>query len=89
MPLNGVGAAGATGFGENCMRTLLSKYGCDRMAEGLSAQEAGAVAIEYVNRLYDNSMLGLILVDAQGGLGAAHSTPKLALGLVGRKWSNP
>ncbi|MCB0019736.1 MAG: isoaspartyl peptidase/L-asparaginase [Anaerolineales bacterium] len=77
---NGIGAAGATGYGENIMRALLSKYACDKMAEGLTAASAGQAAIDHVERLFSNSMAGLILIDAAGNLGAAHSTPKLALG---------
>ena len=77
---NGIGAAGATGYGENIMRALLSKYACDRMADGLEARPAAQAAIDHIERMFSNSMAGLILVDAMGNLGAAHSTPKLALG---------
>ena len=62
------------------MRALLSKYACDKMAEGLTAPAAGQAAIDHVERMFSNSMAGLILIDAAGNLGAAHSTPKLALG---------
>ena len=79
---NGVGAAGATGKGENIMRVLLSKYACDKMAEGQSAQEAAETAVSYIDNLFDDSMAGLIMVDANGNLGVAHSTPKIALGWV-------
>jgi len=37
LPPNGIGAAGATGPGEQIMRTLLSKVSCDRMAAGQSS----------------------------------------------------
>ncbi|MEM7110896.1 MAG: isoaspartyl peptidase/L-asparaginase [Chloroflexota bacterium] len=80
---NGIGAAGATGKGENVMRLLLAKYACDKMAEGITAQQAGEAAIAYIDGFFDDSMSGLILVDANGTIGVAHSTPKIAIGWVG------
>ena len=77
--LNGVGTAGATGLGENSMRVLLSKYTCDKLAEGLNAPEAAKAAMEYVESIFDNSMSGVIVIDRHGNPGAAHTTPKLAL----------
>lgn len=80
---NGVGAAGATGYGENIMRALLTKYTCDKMAQGFTAQEAANSAIHYIDGLFVDSMAGVIVVDGQGSLGVAHSTPKIAIGWVG------
>lgn len=82
---NGIGAAGATGQGENIMRLLLSKYSCDRMAEGLTAQEAAKAAVQYADSVFKQSMSGVILVDADGNVGAAHTTPKLAFGWVDKQ----
>ncbi|MEM7032209.1 MAG: isoaspartyl peptidase/L-asparaginase family protein [Chloroflexota bacterium] len=79
---NGVGATGATGKGENSMRVLLSKYTCDKLATGFNALDAAQAAMQYVERIIPNSMSGVIVVDAQGNLGAAHTTPKLAFGWV-------
>lgn len=79
---NGIGAAGSTGKGEHIMRVLLAKYSCDKMAEGLNAVDAAKATMKYIDTIFDNSMVGIILVDAQGNLGAAHTTPKIALGWV-------
>lgn len=79
---NGIGAAGTTGKGEHIMRTLLAKYGCDKMVEGLNAVNAAKATMQYANTIFDKSMVGIIMVDARGRLGAAHTTPKLAVGWV-------
>lgn len=77
---NGIGAAGATGQGENIMRLLLSKYSCDKVAEGLNAVEAAKTSMTYIDNIFDDSMAGVIIIDSHGGFGAAHTTPKLAFG---------
>jgi beta-aspartyl-peptidase (threonine type) len=79
---NGVGTAGATGLGENSMRVLLSKYTCDKLAEGKKAPQAAAAAMQYVEGIFENSMSGVIVIDRHGNPGAAHTTPKLAFGWV-------
>lgn len=76
------GAASATGHGEHSMRVLLSKYAVDQMAAGLSAQQAAEAAMQHIDRYFDKSMVGLIVVDARGNIGAAHTTPKLAAGWI-------
>ncbi len=77
---NGIGAAGATGRGENIMRVLLSKYCCDQMASGLTAQASAEKAMAYIESIISDSMAGLIVIDKDGTIGAAHTTPKLAVG---------
>lgn len=79
---NGIGATGATGKGENSMRVLLSKYTCQQMAAGLIAQEAAEAAMSYIEDVIPQSMSGVIVLDRHGNPGAAHTTPKLALGWV-------
>lgn len=79
---NGVGAAGATGLGENIMRTLLSKYTCDRLTEGLTAGDAAPAAMHYIETRFENSMSGIIVIDRHGNLGAAHTTPKIVFSWV-------
>jgi len=79
---NGIGTAGATGQGENIMRLLLSKYSCDKMAEGLTAVEAAKATMHYIDNIFDDSMAGVIVIDSNGNFGAAHTTPKLAFGWV-------
>jgi beta-aspartyl-peptidase (threonine type) len=74
---NLVGAAAATGSGEDLMRIVTSKTACDLMAGGLTAQEAADVVIA---KLWERvrGYGGVILVDRQGGIGLAHNTPNLA-----------
>ncbi|MGB0506781.1 MAG: isoaspartyl peptidase/L-asparaginase [Pikeienuella sp.] len=79
---NGVGAAGATGQGEQIMRTLLSKVLCDQMAAGLSAQEAADAATAHFDKRFANSMSGVIAIDPQGGVGMAQSAPKMTCAWV-------
>ncbi|MEM8862769.1 MAG: isoaspartyl peptidase/L-asparaginase family protein [Chloroflexota bacterium] len=78
--LNEVGAVGCTGNGENVMRLLLAKYAADKMAEGMTAQQAADASIDYVRKIYPNPMSGMIVVDAAGNLAFASSTPKIAVG---------
>lgn len=77
------GAASATGHGENILRVLLSKYAVDQLATGHDAQTAADAAIAYINRQFDPSMTGIILLDKEGRLGFAHSTPKIAVAMIG------
>jgi L-asparaginase / beta-aspartyl-peptidase len=80
--LNGAGTVGATGKGENIMRVLLAKVTCDLMSAGHDASVAAGLAMQHVERIFPNSMCGVIVIDAQGKPGAAHTTPKLAHGYV-------
>ena len=79
---NGIGAAGATGKGENSMRVLLSKYACERLVTGFRAQEAASAAMTFVEKIYPSSMSGVIVLDRWGNPGAAHTTPKMAVGWI-------
>jgi len=79
---NGVGTAGATGMGENIMRLLLAKHSCDQIERGLTAQEAAVASMRYADSVFAESMCGVIVIDAHGRIGAAHTTPKLAFGWV-------
>lgn len=73
---NLAGAAGATGSGEHLMRVVISKAACDRMAAGMSAQQAVEEAIHLLqNRV--NGYGGLIAIDREGRVGLAHNTPNL------------
>ena len=57
------------------MRLVLAKHVCDRMQTGHSAEEAVEDGIALVNkRLHVKNSMGLIAVDARGGIGAAHNT---------------
>lgn len=76
------GGAGATGKGENAMRTLLSKYVVDEIRHGKNARDAALSAMEYIESVIPESMIGTIVIDKDGNLGAAHTSPKLACGWV-------
>lgn len=76
------GGAGATGYGEQSMRLLLSKAVVDQIASGKSAQAAAEAAISQSKQLIDDLKVGVIAIDSQGRIGAAHSTAKIALGWV-------
>lgn len=82
---NGVGAAGATGQGEHIMRALLSKYACDRLDATTDAIGAAVASAKYVESLFANSMSGVIIIDKNGKVGAAHTSPKLAFAFVDDK----
>jgi L-asparaginase / beta-aspartyl-peptidase len=77
---NDFGATSATGVGENSMRILLSKYVVDQIGAGMDAQAASVASMAYANRFFEDSQLGVITVDKQGRVGAAHTTDKLACG---------
>jgi isoaspartyl peptidase/L-asparaginase-like protein (Ntn-hydrolase superfamily) len=70
--------------GEIAIRLVLAKSVCDYMNDGKTAQKAAERAIRLLNkRISDvyNSM-GLIAVDSNGGIGAAHSTPNMCWAYV-------
>jgi beta-aspartyl-peptidase (threonine type) len=76
---NQAGACSATGVGEIAMRLVLAKTVCNHMENGKTAQEAVELAIRLVNTRTAaayNSM-GLIAVDTNGRIGAAHNSPNL------------
>ncbi|MGB1288166.1 MAG: isoaspartyl peptidase/L-asparaginase family protein [Aggregatilineales bacterium] len=79
---NRYGAAGATGVGENIMRVLLSKHAVDRIAAGDTASQAAQNSIAYIEDFISGSEAGLIVVDKDGNIGAAHTTSKLAIGWI-------
>ena len=76
---NQAGACSATGVGEIAIRLVLAKAVCDFMEDGKTAQKAVELAVGLVNcRIPDtyNSM-GLIAVDVDGRVGAAHNSRNL------------
>jgi isoaspartyl peptidase/L-asparaginase-like protein (Ntn-hydrolase superfamily) len=64
------------------MRVLLSKYACDQMGQGMPAFRAAQQTMKYVSSIFTDSMSGVILIDKDGNVGAAHTTPKMAVGWV-------
>lgn len=70
-------AVSTTGWGEPMMKLVLSKWAADRVEMGEAPQQ---VAEEAIQRLYKrlNGHGGIILLDAQGRVGLAHNTPRMA-----------
>ncbi len=79
---NRTGASSATGQGEFIMRALTSKFAVDQISTGKSATEAAHTAIDYMLSLFKEPETGLIMVDKEGNLGAAHSTLAMPIGWV-------
>jgi len=82
---NGIGAAGATGQGEQIMRALLSKFACDRLRGDTNASSAAEATAQHFQKLFGESMSAVIIIDNKGNLGAAQTAPKLAFGWVDEK----
>jgi len=75
---NEAGACSATGIGEVAIRLVLAKTVCDYMRK-MDAQEAVEAAIKLVNKRIANqaNLMGLIAVDKNGNVGAAHNSPNM------------
>ena len=87
---NQAGACSATGIGEVAIRLVLAKHVCDQMHTGQAAQEAAENAITLVNqRLKIKNSMGLIAVDTQGRIGAAHNTRNLCWACMTPKTTRP
>lgn len=82
---NPYGAASATGVGEQVMRVLLSKFAVDQIALGCYADVAALEAIKHINRFFSSTNVGIIVVDADGNLGAAHTTKHMPIAWVDRE----
>jgi len=87
---NEAGACSTTGIGEVAMRLVLAKGTCDLMRTGESAQQAAENSIRLVNhRIRLKSSMGLIAVDTQGRVGAAHNTLNLCWAYMTTKMRQP
>jgi beta-aspartyl-peptidase (threonine type) len=71
------GAACATGEGEGFMRLLLCHHLVIELAHGYTAQSAADGAVQYLEQK-TGGRGGLIVIDAQGEVAAAHNTPYMA-----------
>lgn len=77
---NGVGAIAATGFGEQFIRTALSKTAAEIIRyRQLDAQAAAEAAIAYLVEKV-KGLGGVIVVDREGNCGRAHSSEGLLCG---------
>jgi beta-aspartyl-peptidase (threonine type) len=76
---NQAGACSTTGVGEIAIRLVLAKTVCNYMENGKTAEEAAELAIKLVNKRMPSgyNAMGLIAVDAQGRIGAAHNSANL------------
>jgi beta-aspartyl-peptidase (threonine type) len=85
------GACSTTGVGEIAMRLVLAKTVCDSMESQKSAQEAVELAVRLVNTRVSSiyNAIGLIAVDTQGRIGAAHSSPNLCWAYLARGMKEP
>ncbi len=74
-------AVSCTGWGEPIMKLVLAKWAADHVQPGKdNAQRAADLAIEMLaSRL--NGHGGLIVLDAQGSVGIAYNTPRMAWGM--------
>jgi beta-aspartyl-peptidase (threonine type) len=73
------GAASATGVGENIMRYFLCKRAVDACGVGLDAATAARSAVTYLNAQIPDPEAGLILIGADGRVGAAHTTQAMPI----------
>ncbi len=76
---NEAGACSATGIGEIAIRLVLAKSTCDLIRVGQTPQKATEISIQEVNRRMQNvsNQMGLIAVDSEGRIGAAHNSHHL------------
>lgn len=70
-------AASLTGWGEAIMKLVLGKWAVDRVADGSTPQQATDDALRYLKRRL-NAHGGIIMLDRQGRVGLAHSTPHMS-----------
>jgi beta-aspartyl-peptidase (threonine type) len=74
-------AISCTGWGEPIMKLVLAKWAADHVQPGRdNAQRAAELAIEMLGARL-NGHGGLIVLDAQGSVGIAHNTPRMAWGI--------
>lgn len=73
------GAASCTGHGEGFIRTCLARAAVDLLRSRLPPEEAARQAISHMHTRVGLTG-GIILVDAQGGLGLARSTRTMSWG---------
>jgi beta-aspartyl-peptidase (threonine type) len=76
---NEAGACSATGVGEIAMRLVIAKTVCNYMETGKAAQEAAELAIKLVNKriTVGYNHIGVIAIDMEGRIGAAHNSPNI------------
>ncbi len=74
---NEAGACSTTGIGEIAIKLVLAKTACDLIRRGKTAQAAANTSLRLVNRRMQGGSMGLIIIDREGGMGAAHNSPNI------------
>jgi beta-aspartyl-peptidase (threonine type) len=70
-------AVSTTGWGEPIMKLVLAKWTADRVLSGNLPEWAAKEAMNYLKQRLDGHG-GIIVLDAAGKFGIAHSTPRMA-----------
>ncbi len=78
---DGLVACSATGTGEFIMRVALCSEIRARCAQGMSAEQAGAEALKYLENRFGSDRAGLVAVDSNGRISTAFHTAGM-----GRAW---
>lgn len=76
------GGASATGVGENVMRFFLSKRIVDAIKDGVDAQAAAQAGVEFLSARIPSPEVGVIVIGADGSIGAAHTTANMPIAWV-------
>src|SRR6266852_4379085 len=74
---NQTAAASTTGWGEPIMKLVLAKWTADRVLAGNLPEWAAKEAMNYLKQRL-NGHGGIIALNAQGQIGIAHNTPRMA-----------
>jgi beta-aspartyl-peptidase (threonine type) len=87
---NEAGACSTTGIGEIAIKLVLAKTTCDFMRHGQPAQKAAESSIKLVNkRIPLKESMGLIAIDMEGRIGAAHNSKHLCWAYMTSKMRKP
>jgi beta-aspartyl-peptidase (threonine type) len=88
---NQSGASSATGIGEIAIRLVLAKTTCCYMEDGKTAEEAAKQAIGLVNKRMPSTYnsMGIISVDVNGRVGAAHNSPNMCWACMRPEMNSP
>jgi L-asparaginase / beta-aspartyl-peptidase len=70
-------AVSTTGWGEPIMKLVLAKWTADRVSAGNLPEWAAQEAMNYLKQRL-NGHGGIIVLNAQGQVGIAHNTPRMA-----------
>jgi beta-aspartyl-peptidase (threonine type) len=73
-------AVSTTGWGEPIMKLVLAKWTADRVSAGNLPEWAAQEAMNYLKQRLDGHG-GIIVLNAQGQIGIAHNTPRMAWAL--------